>query len=194
MVIDTEVAKKLGLSYAQVMCMFFANSNITTEEKNDLLKRGIIGSTASPRDYFTTTKGKNYLRQILANSGSLNTPMDNERLTELAKKLKEIYPKGKKEGTSYYWADSVSMIVIRLKLFFKRYGEDFTDEQIINATKNYVEGFNGGYQYMQILKYFIMKDKVGNSGHVEPESQLLNYIDNEGQEDNLKDNWTTELI
>ena len=117
----------------------------------------------------------------------------NDRLVQLATRLKEIFPKGKKDGTNYYWADGVALIVRRLKLFFKKYGNTYTDEQIIQATSKYVEGFNGNYTYMRLLKYFIFKEKVGAAGEVEGDSELISYIENFGQEDTLSRDWNTEL-
>ena len=107
----------------------------------------------------------------------------NQKTDYLATQLKGVFPKGKKEGTNYYWAEGVALIIRRLKLFFKKYGNEFTDEQIIQASKKYVEGFNGNYQYMRLLKYFIFKEKIGAGGEVEGDSELISYIENAGQED-----------
>ena len=85
------------------------------------------------------------------------------------------------------------MIVRRLKLFFKKYGNKFTDEQIIQAAEKYVQGFNGNYQYMRLLKYFIFKEKVGANGEVEGDSELISYIENAGQEEDLRNDWTSSL-
>ena len=85
------------------------------------------------------------------------------------------------------------MIVRRLKLFFKKYGNEFTDEQIVQAAEKYVQGFNGNYQYMRLLKYFIFKEKVGANGEVEGDSELISYIENAGQEEDLKNDWTSSL-
>ena len=85
------------------------------------------------------------------------------------------------------------MIVRRLKLFFKKYGNEFTDEQIVQAAEKYVQGFNGNYQYMRLLKYFIFKEKVGANGEVEGDSELISYIENADQTDSLKNDWTSTL-
>jgi hypothetical protein len=114
-----------------------------------------------------------------------------DRYELLAAQLREIFPKGRKEGTSYMWRDSNSIIAKKLKALVSKYGECFTDEQAINATRKYVESFNGNYRYMQLLKYFISK-KVVNDGEVEETSQLLSYIENEGQSD-YNNEWTAEL-
>ena len=125
-------------------------------------------------------------------SESLAPEVVGDRYEILAAKLIELYPKGKKEGTSYMWRDSKSIIAKRLRALVKRYNVSFTDEQAINATKRYVESFNGNYKYMQLLKYFISK-KTAIDGSIEETSQLLSYIENEGQEDANND-WTTNCI
>ena len=63
--------------------------------------------------------------------------------------------------------------------------------QIINATKKYIESFNGDYKYAQLLKYFISKKVDGEKG-----SRLFAYIENADQEDLGNENnvdWTNAL-
>ena len=85
---------------------------------------------------------------------------------------------GKKSGTNYYWRGNLSQLADRLKLLKVKYKFDFTKEQAVQATKNYIESFNGDYAYMQLLQYFIFKNT--QQGFT---SQLMNYIENEGQQD-----------
>ena len=46
---------------------------------------------------------------------------------------------------------------------------------------------------MQLLKYFISKQKVVD-GTIEEESQLLSYIENAGQEAKQRDDWMSTMI
>ena len=46
---------------------------------------------------------------------------------------------------------------------------------------------------MQLLKYFICKRTTGFGNATEDNSQLLSYIENEGQEDSINNDWTSEL-
>ena len=73
-------------------------------------------------------------------------------------------------------------ISLRLKKFFKLYDNTYTDEQILTAAKNYVETFNGQYNYMRVLKYFIWKDEKklteDEKIQVVEISDLANYIEN----------------
>ena len=48
--------------------------------------------------------------------------------------------------------------MLKLKKFFITYGE-YTDEQILEATKKFVAAFNGNYKYLPLIKYFISKMK-----------------------------------
>ena len=77
-------------------------------------------------------------------------------------------------------------------MFFKKYGNKYTNEQIINATKKYVISFNGDYQYMQLLKYFILKTD-NHTGELR--SDFMSIIENGNQKDNLglNDSWLTEI-
>lgn len=178
-----------------LLLLAIANKADLKDAEQALIKKGYI--TADRDSLFQqigwrlTNKGTEIINSVILDSDKHQEPKD--RLNSLATKLKEIFPKGKKDGTNYYWAEGVALIVRRLKLFFKKYGNDFTDEQIIQATEKYVQGFNGNYQYMRLLKYFIFKEKVGAGGEVESDSELISYIENAGQEDELNNDWTSTL-
>lgn len=180
-----------GVTLNEFLVMCIITRKVNVEKTIDsLISKGIVSKCKL--DYFGNptpfllTKGNEIIDSCIADSE------DNpDNIEELAKELKSIYPKGKKPGTNYYWADGASLIIKRLKLFFKKYGNKYTNEQIINATKKYVTSFNGDYQYMKLLKYFIFKDSV-NAGEVEQTSELLTYIDNEDEViDN--NNWIDDL-
>ena len=184
----------ITIDEALLMLVIHNKANLERAEKA-LIQKGLI--TAERDGLFQqvgwrlTNKGTEVLDSVIMDSDKEQEPQD--RLIQLATRLKEIFPKGKKDGTNYYWTEGVALIVRRLKLFFRKYGNKFTDEQIIQAAEKYVQGFNGNYQYMRLLKYFIFKEKVGANGEVEGDSELINYIENAGQEENLRDDWATTL-
>lgn len=194
--LSKEGCQKNNISIAEALLMLAIHNNADLDmAQKELIKKGYI--TANRNDLFQqigwrlTNKGTEVLDSVIMDSDKEQEPQD--RLIQLATRLKEIFPKGKKDGTNYYWADGVALIVRRLKLFFKKYGNKFTDEQIIQAAEKYVQGFNGNYQYMRLLKYFIFKEKVGANGEVEGDSELISYIENAGQEENLRNDWTSSL-
>lgn len=194
--LNKKAAQQNGITIDEALLMLVIHNKADLERaEKALIQEGLI--TAERNDLFQqvgwrlTNKGTEVLDSVIMDSDKEQEPQD--RLIQLATRLKEIFPKGKKDGTNYYWADGVALIVRRLKLFFKKYGNKFTDEQIIQAAEKYVQGFNGNYQYMRLLKYFIFKEKVGANGEVEGDSELISYIENAGQEENLRNDWTSSL-
>ena len=149
-------------------------------------------------DYVSLTQTGEYVTERLMADSS--TPIDSdERCNALADKLREIYPAGKKPGYAYTWRDSTSCIADRLKKFVLKYG-DYPDEDIIRVTKEYVDSFNGTYTYMQLLNYFIWKNKVTGEevvrgrivGEVERQSQLAAYLQDTPDKKQSAD-WDVEL-
>ncbi len=194
--LSKEGCQKNNISIGEVLLLLSIHNNVDLDlAQKELIKKGYI--TANMNDLFQqigwrlTNKGAEIIDSVIIDSDKNQQPED--KLVQLATRLKEIFPKGKKDGTNYYWADGVALIVRRLKLFFKKYGDAYSDEQIIQATLKYVEGFNGNYTYMRLLKYFIFKEKIGAAGEVEGDSELISYIENADQTDNLKNDWTSTL-
>lgn len=116
-----------------------------------------------------------------------------KRFEELAPKLMEIYPLGTKPGTSLKWRGNVATITEKLLKVYAL--SEFTDEEAIAATKNYVNSFNGDYTTMRVLMYFICKNLM-KGGEVERTRDFLSYIEDvrsNPQQANLKKDWDIEL-
>lgn len=194
--LSKEGCQKNNITIAEALLLLSISNDVDFElAQKELINKGYI--TANRNNSFQqigwriTSKGASVIDSVIVDSDKNQKPENS--LTLLAVKLKEIFPKGKKDGTNYYWAEGVALIVRRLKLFFKKYGDNYTNEQIIQAAESYVQGFNGNYQYMKLLKYFIFKEKLGANGEVEGESDLISYIENAGQEETLRNDWATTL-
>lgn len=188
--------KKHDITLPELLCMLIIISKTKGRSLvQSLLSKGLITGSWNNTEFFddlvVTEKGDAIISSVIIDSTPYKT--SDEELISLAQCLREIFPKGKKPGTNLYWSEGTPIIVKRLKLFFKKYGEIYTQEQIIKATKKYVESFNGNYSFMKLLKYFIFKEKVGLSGDVEGDSELINYIENYDDE-SLKQDWTISLI
>lgn len=147
-------------------------------------------STHVPR-YSITPDGETKVEEFFMSSEFGGSEVKKERFEILAEKLRELFPKGRKPGTNYQWRDSNRIIALRLKSLVKKFNVDFTDEEAVDATKRYIESFNGNYQYMQLLKYFICKPRIID-GEVEQSSQLLSYIENK-EEGDMNNDWTAEI-
>lgn len=187
-VIDTDACEKEGLSLAAVLAGMIILSDIDLEElKLEITKEGIL--VKKEGEILITATGRDRIHRVLLSSDKTLPPED--QIEALAIKLMEVFPKGKKEGTSVYWKGNKKDTKLRLQKFFKLYGNTYSHEQILDAAKQYVESFNGNYTYMRALKYFIWKDerKTDSEGHmyIEEVSDLASYIENAGQESETSD-------
>lgn len=190
LIIDSDACLNNGTCIGEVLLLYEYALKISPESmKQSLIDKGYITSAGNLFDRYTATdKAVKLLDNVLADS----SVDDDTKITELATKLKELYPKGKKEGTNQFWADGVSIIVKRLKIFYKKYGF-YDNDIIIKATEDYIKSFNGDYRFMKTLKYFLWSEKVNKAGEVEPTSDLLTYIENAGEIGELSDDWLNEL-
>lgn len=149
-------------------------------EKNYLIK--------TENGYIINNNMLSTIEEWFGMSAVINTGED--RLTALARSMRDIFPDGKKEGTNYYWKDSIPLVAKRLAIFFKNYGDHYTNEQIIDATQRYVDSFNGNYKFMHLLKYFIRKRDPFTG---EYNSELLSYLEN-AEQDDVRNDWTSSLV
>lgn len=187
--INDEILNTHGLSLSEFACILYyldGNTDILNENLCDnVWKKGFLIKVI---DGFKIDNNKfSEIETMVAKATVVQSKGD--RLLNLANALREVFPVGKKPGTNYYWRDSPDIIAQRLGVYFKKYGNKYSDEQIINAAKRYVESFNGNYQFMQLLKYFISKQ---NKQTGEVNSEMASYLANEGQE-GLRNDWDLEL-
>lgn len=197
--LNDKVIQSSGVSLGEVLFMIAVQNSIDLEEaKSDLLNKGFIGEaynreTCLPEGYFITRTGGTILNNIILDSDKLTGSTDVvSRIDALVPQLQQIYPEGK-NFNNQYWRGNKTDIKRKLQTFFKKYGNDYTDEQIISATQAYVSGFNGDYKFMRLLQYFIWKEEIKDGTKV-PISELANYIENAGQTDDLTNDWTTTLV
>mgnify|MGYP005915162485 CR=1 FL=1 len=193
--INEAVCRDYGLTLAEVLAILLVKTGTTIpelymslEEKKALIKDGIF-----PK-YLITQGYDERVSSILLDSDKSRQPP--ERIDNLATKMMELFPAAKKTGTSQYYRGNRKDITLRLKKFFKLYGNKFTDKQILEATEKYVKSFNGDYRYMRVLKYFIWKDErrvdSDGVGYIDEVSDLATYIENETGRV-LDNDWTANL-
>lgn len=183
--------EKVPVDTALYIASLYLGKLITNSTFQDVCSRGLIEFDGfdlkrQPINARLTPSGVELIESIFLNSEFAVPNSDEDRYDKLAKKMQELFPEGKKPGTKLMWRDSQAIIAKKLKAVVKKYGAKFTDEQALEATKKYVESFNGDYQFMQVLKYFISKR---NQITGEETSQFLSYLENAGQEDANNDSW-----
>lgn len=198
--LNDKVIAKSRLTLGEVLLLIAVQNNVDFEEsEKTLVSKGYISIKYSKQQelfvkdgFFITNKGKDALNTIVLDSDKVVGTEDFiTRIEQLVPQLQSIYPDGK-NFNNQYWKGNKTDIKKKLQTFFKKYGNEYTDEQLITATRAYVAGFNGDYKFMRLLKYFIWKEEVKDGTRV-PVSELADYIENAGQENDLTNDWTSSL-
>ena len=104
---------------------------------------------------------------------------------ELAEKLRDLWPRGDKNG-KYPWRDSVDNLRRRLiNLWNTRLkGQTYTIDECLTVARKYLSQFQDDTTYMQILKYFILNDKKKTS-------RFADMLENQ-KESIPEDDWIAE--
>lgn len=192
--IDEKILAENNLSLNEFLLLLFnAREGDVHECITSLIAKGWAGA-----DLFDDTKvvlsdnAKGKVFDVLIDSDKLVENKQDEFIA-LANELKEIFPEGRKAGTTYSWRGSTAEIAKKLKNLVVKYGCRFTREEAIEATKAYVASFNGDYRYMKLLKYFLLKTPRNNNGDVEVESDFMAYLENKDAIEKHNGNWAIDL-
>ena len=192
--IEETVLKKHGLTLDEFLALLIAYYGTDIRQANNAL----IAKKLADRNLFMEeglvigSKAEDIMTSVLADSSSKNQ-YDDAFYEALAQKMQEIYPAGKKPGTSYMWRGTLAEIAKKLKTLVSKYGYTLEEEKVLAATKNYVDSFNGNYQKMRLLKYFILKSEKDDDGNIVVVTDLMAYIENEADMDSLREDWTSSL-
>lgn len=199
--IDDKVLKKMGLSpdLACYLISIYLDSPIDSSEDLDVFKKaskaGYIEYTryspsSGPKEVKLTQDGIDVLDRVFSLSKGKKGIEDDllKRYTALAIKMQEIYPDGTKYGTHEKWRSNESIVGERILAAVQRLHLEFTDEQALQACREYVESFkNDPYkQTMRVLRYFIWKNDNG-----EFKSDFADYLGNINKK-SINADWTTE--
>lgn len=180
--IDSVICEKEGLTLGDILFLVTLKFNHNFEQSlNSLISKGLITRYGTPIGPISITQeGLDKIQDIICES--TESVPKKRNLESLAEQLQQLYPTGKKDN--FYWRGSLKDITTKLQRFFATYGNRWTDEQIINATKHYVDTHSND-PYMRLLKYFILKDGS---------SDLAEVLENMGQEESITSDWTTNNI
>lgn len=191
MKINYRTIESYGLTLEEFLILLLKDRNVDEKELEESLKEKdmLFRSDNECLDGTPTKKGHDVVTQTLRDSFD---KMKTKRFENLANQLRELFPKGYKDG-KYAWRGSTKIIADRLAIAESKFGE-FSDEQAIEATKRYVKAYdNGNEPGMRILPYFIIKAKK-EDGLTELVSDLMSYIENKDIGNNVNDDsWTREM-
>lgn len=193
--IDSNVLQKYNLTVEEFLLLYLSAKKVDIRQNlESLVNKGVADwNLFSDTQLILSDNTKDLLSSIIIDSDTKVINRDDEFLA-LAEKLQEIYPKGRKPGTTYMWRGTKVEIAKKLKTLVVKYHYDFTEEQAITATRNYVASFNGDYTKMRLLKYFILKVERDADGNAVVVTDFMSQIENAGQE-NLDDrDWTDRMV
>lgn len=116
-----------------------------------------------------------------------------EDLAKLASEIRQKFPVGRMHDGIYPWRQSIRELEGALLRFFSEFGTDYTKEEILKATDNYVAQYNPYSTSMRCSKYFIIKDLRIHGGDII--SDLANYVDmiRDGADTTQNSNWLDDL-
>lgn len=193
--IDEEILNKYDLSVGDFMILYLGMKSLNIKSIiESLVARGLADKNLfSEGNIVVSNKVKDILSTIVIESDK-NVLNKDEEFIELANELRDLYPAGRKEGTTYMWRGTTAEIVKKLKTLVVKYGYTFTKDQVINATKEYINSFNGNYKRMRLLKYFILKSERDADDNINVISELMSLIENAGQENSQREDWMSTMV
>ena len=193
--IDQTILDKNNLTIEEFLVLFLSAREVDI----GVISQSLVAKGLADKDLFSSgklvisDKVKDLLSTISIESDKNVIDKDSE-FTELATELREIYPAGRKDGTTYMWRGTTAEVAKKLKTLVVKYGYTINREDVLKATKEYVNSFNGNYRYMQLLKYFILKSVKDADGNVDIKSELMSLIENSDQIDAQRDDWVSNMI
>jgi DNA-binding PadR family transcriptional regulator len=221
MIIDTENLNTLTLHEVAALLLLYdkrvEKSKLVVEVRdtdferllNSLEKKGFIVSSIYATDnnikppfqhvcYSLLEAGRQELANNCVSNRSIIKTANKESIKKkcdaLAPKLMEIYPAGKKPGTSNQWRGYTSGVSEKLQKILLS-GNSFTDEEAIEATKAYIAGFNGMYTNMRTLPYFLGKNEIVG-GEVKKTCDFMSYVEDlrsNTENHHISRDWEVEL-
>lgn len=193
--IDQTILDKNNLTIEEFLVLFLSAREVDI----GVISQSLVAKGLADKDLFSSgklvisDKVKDLISTISIDSDKNVIDKDSEFI-ELATELREIYPAGRKDGTTYMWRGTTAEVAKKLKTLVVKYGYTINREDVLKATKEYVNSFNGNYRYMQLLKYFILKSVRDADGNVDIKSELMSLIENSDQIDAQRDDWVSNMV
>ena len=177
--IDTAKLDKLGLSINDYLTILQIHSRLRSKDIN-YVTRPIDYMSLRDRGYLSI-RGSNI---SLTEKGANLIESKSRDYVTLAEQIRELFPKGRKDD-KYPWRGTLRILSDRLKKLDKSFGlSAYSDQAIIDATKEYTSKFIMDYTGMRICPYFLLKDGG---------SDLMAWLENEDEEEETNDKFVTKL-
>ena len=193
--VDEYILDKYNLSLNEFLVLYLSANSVNIKScMESLVEKGLAYKDMFYENSIVVSNNiKDTVSSIIIESDK-NIIDKDQQFTDLANKLRELYPSGRKQGTTYMWRSTTAEIAKKLKTLVVKYGYSFTEEQVIKATKEYINSFNGNYKRMRLLKYFILKSEKDADDNINVISELMSFIENEGQLDSERNDWMSTMV
>ena len=189
--LDTEKFLQNGLSDEEVLYLLILSNDCSIERaQKNLIDKGFITRDGNIFGELRLTRsGVDAINSIILDSDKNVPTKTDKELRNLACDIIAMFPKGYQQGNRYPWRMSPSAAVERLRGFFLKFNNDYTFDEIREATKKYVEHYKDSGQ-MRTMIYFIWNTK--NGGY---DSPLANEIEilRSGVEETT-DGWQNTMV
>lgn len=181
--IDTDVLRKEHLTLQQFLVLLIAYRNIDYKKTlDDLIASGLVQKDLfDPYSVVLSDNIRNDIARILVDCDKNVTGSDIDFMG-IAAKMRDMYPKGNKPGTTHAWRDSVAEIANKLKTLVSKYNFRFTEEEAIAATREYLDTYKNDNKFMKLLRYFILKTDNDGVGNRRIKSDFMTIIENNRQQ------------
>lgn len=175
-IIDPEVLQRENLTLGEYFVLLMAYTGLNYKESLDSLvaKGKVQPNLFDKMSVVLSDNDKDYITDILLDSNP-RVKQSGIDFNHVAKEMQNIYPAHKKPGTSYDWRGTTYGIARKLKTTVAVHGFNFTEEEALNATQEYVESFGEDKTKMRLLKYFILRTDGKNK---EIDSPFMTIIEN----------------
>lgn len=127
-----------------------------------------------------SNEAKNLVASIIIGSSD-KVEASGINLNDLAQKLQQLYPNGYKPGTTYDWRGRTEDIALKLGILIVVHNFHFTEQEAIDATKEYVASFNN-YEHMSLLRNFLFTSHSDEDGYNNIVSPFMTIIENNRKE------------
>lgn len=180
--IDTDVLAKEHLTLQQFLVLLIAHKNVDYKKVMD----GLIESNIAQKDLYNpysivlSDNIRNDITRILVDCDK-NVVESKIDFESVAAKMRDMYPNGYKPGTTHPWRDSVAEITKKLKTLVSKYHFQFTEDEALAATREYLDNYKSDNKFMKLLKYFILKTDNDAAGNKQIKSDFMTIIENNRQ-------------
>lgn len=172
--INTDILKRHSLSLGEFLVMLIGYFDLDFRDCKDSIIRKLLVNANLFKDtsIVLSNNSKDLVARILMESDekAINSGIDFEAL---ALALQECYPDGNKPGTTYSWRGDASEIAQKLRTLVVKYDFSFTEEEALQATREYLENTEKDIRHRHQLKYFLLWTSGENM-----ESVFMSIIEN----------------